>query len=156
MVWPPSETLGKAAPKHLCVPAARNTKKRSAKTPFKASLYDRASEGAATQTSICKAAEIAVLRTAFRLALEGEKRITSAVYGFVRSEIQALQHTVDRMFAGHKARSKKVLTVSCRPDHLQDKARRRFRRCDFSLGSLAFDSCVPWFKRGQGHIGLTE
>ena len=53
--------------------------------PWKASLRDRASEGAANQSSFSKGAEKAVLQTAFRLALEGEKRITSAVYGFVRS-----------------------------------------------------------------------
>jgi len=58
-------------------------KMRPAKKPWKASLRDRAREGAANQTSFSKALEKAVQRTAFCLALEGEKRITSAVYGFV-------------------------------------------------------------------------
>jgi hypothetical protein len=53
---PPSEILGKATPKRFCVHPARNTKRRSAKKPFKASLRDRASEGAANQTSIGEAA----------------------------------------------------------------------------------------------------
>jgi hypothetical protein len=48
--------------------------------------------------------------------LQGEKRITSAVYGFVRPGTLVLQSTRDRMFAGQKDRSKTVLTVACRPD----------------------------------------
>ena len=59
---------------------------RPAKELQKASLRDRASEGTANQTSFSKGAKKTALRTAFQLALEGEKRITSVVYGFIRSE----------------------------------------------------------------------